>query len=282
MKGGNMIHALSIDLEEWYHSELVQIEPSGPSQIVPATQPILELLDRYQTKATFFVVGDVAERHPDFIEAIFKRGHEIACHTYTHTLVWKMAPEQFREELGRFQEVIGRILGTVRIKGFRAPCFSIDNRNRWALRVLIEMGYLYDSSIFPLKINPLYGVREAPIHPYRISLEDVREEDPKSPLFEFPFCPVLVGRVKLPLSGGFYLRLCPFPLLRWGLRRMSRSHPFLVYLHPWEGFPQTPRVKTSLYNRIILYYGSSSVLKKLEYLLKNFQFNRLDYLLGLT
>jgi polysaccharide deacetylase family protein (PEP-CTERM system associated) len=277
----NRINALSIDLEEWYHSELVERSDSDISQAAEATQPILDLLDRYQTKASFFVVGEVAERNPKLIESIFRRGHEIGCHTFSHTLVWKLDEERFRWELEHFKVVIERILGKITLKGFRAPCFSIDNRNKWALKVLLDLGYQYDSSIFPLKINPLYGIRGAPTQPYRISLDDVRKEDPQSPLMEFPFCPLTFGRMRIPISGGFYLRVLPLPIIRWGLRRMNRSTPFLAYFHPWESYPDTPRVKTSLYNRVILYYGSNSVLKKLEYLLENFRFGRLDQLLGL-
>lgn len=278
----DMMNALSIDLEEWYHAELVEKQPSNISQAAEATQPILDLLDRYQTKASFFVVGEVAEQNPALIESIARRGHEIGCHTFSHTLVWKLGENRFREELEQFQVVMERILGKVKFKGFRAPCFSIDNRNRWALKILLDMGYQYDSSIFPLKINPLYGVRGAPTQPYHISLDDVREEDPKSPLIEFPFCPLILGPMKIPISGGFYLRALPLPFINWGLRRMNRSNPFMAYFHPWESYPYTPRVKASLINQTVLYYGSNSVLKKLEYLLKHFRFGRLDQLLGLN
>lgn len=276
-----MINALSIDLEEWYHSELMEGRRSSISQAEEATRPILDLLDRYQTKASFFIVGEVAEQNPGLIESIFQRGHEIGCHTFSHKLVWNLDESIFREELERFHSVVEKILGKITIKGFRAPCFSIDNRNKWALRVLLDFGYQYDASIFPLKINPLYGVRGAPTRPYRISLEDVRKEDPQSPLLEFPLCPLTIGKLKIPISGGFYLRILPLPFLYWGLRRINRDQPFLVYFHPWEGYDKTPRFKLPLYNRVISYYGISSALKKLEFLLKRFKFTRVDHILGL-
>ena len=266
------INALSIDLEEWYHSELVEGRRSSVSQVEEATGPILDLLDRYQTKASFFVVGEVAEQNPGLIQSIFQRGHEIGCHTFSHKLVWNLDESLFRDELGRFHSVMEKILGKVKMKGFRAPCFSIDNRNKWALKVLLDFGYRYDASIFPLKINPLYGIRGAPTRPYRISLEDVRKEDPQSPLLEFPLCPLKIGRLKIPISGGFYLRVLPLPFLYWGLRRINRSQPFLVYFHPWEGYEKTPRFKLPLYNRVISYYGISSALKKFEFILKHFRF----------
>jgi polysaccharide deacetylase family protein (PEP-CTERM system associated) len=276
-----IVNALSIDLEEWYHSDLVQGRKCPFSQATEATQPILDLLDRYQTKASFFVVGEVAEQNPDLIQSIFQRGHEIGCHTFSHKLVWNLNEKLFREDLEHFHSVVDRILGKNRIKGFRAPCFSIDNRNKWALKVLSDFGYQYDASIFPVKINPLYGISGAPTQPYRISLKDVREEDPQSPLMEFPMSPLKIGGLKIPIAGGVYLRMLPLPFLYWGLRRINQSQPFLVYFHPWEGYEKTPRFKLPLYSRVILYYGNSSALKKLEFLLQNFKFTRIDKVLGL-
>src|SRR4030042_932226 len=275
------VNALSIDLEEWYHSELVEGRRSSFSQVEEATTPILDLLDRSQTKASFFIVGEVAEHNPRLIQAIFERGHEIGCHTFSHKLVWNMDESLFREELERFHSVMEKILGKIKIKGFRAPCFSIDNRNKWALKVLLDFGYQYDASIFPLKINPLYGVSGAPTRPYRISFEDVRREDPQSPIMEFPMCPLRIGRLKIPIAGGFYLRMLPLPFLYWGLRRINQSQPFLIYFHPWEGYETTHRFKLPLYNRIISYYGIDSVMIKLEYLLKHFLFTRVDRILWL-
>ena len=275
------INALSFDLEEWYHSELVQGKRSPFSQAEEATRPILDLLDRYQTKASFFVVGEVAEQNPHLIRSIYEGGHEIGCHSFSHKLVWNLDESLFRAELERFHSVMEDILGQVKIKGFRAPCFSIDNRNIWALKVLRDAGYQYDTSIFPLKINPLYGISGAPTRPYRISLEDVRKEDAQSPLLEFPLCPLKIGGLKIPISGGFYLRASPRLFLHWGLRRINRSQPFLVYFHPWEGYAKTPRFKLPLFNRVISYYGIHSALKKLEFLLKHFKFARLDQVLGI-
>jgi len=276
-----VMNALSIDLEEWYHSELVEGRRSRTSQAAEATKPILDLLDQYQTKASFFVVGEVAEQNPDLIQSIFQRGHEIGCHTFSHKLVWNLDESHLRGELDRFHSIMQKILGKANIKGFRAPCFSIDNRNKWALKVLSDFGYQYDASIFPLKINPLYGIRGAPTRPYRISFEDVRKEDPQSPLMEFPLCPLKIAGLRIPISGGFYLRALPQSFLHWGLGRINRSQPFLVYFHPWEGYEKTPRFKLPFYNRVISYYGISSALKKFEFLLRRFRFARVDEVLDL-
>jgi len=275
------INALSIDLEEWYHSELVEGRRSPFSQVAEATRPILDLLDQYQTKASFFIVGEVAEQNPGLIQSIFEKGHEIGCHTFSHKLLWKLDESLFRGEIEHFQSVMERILGKIKIKGFRAPCFSLDNRSKWALRVLSDYGYQYDASIFPVKINPLYGISGAPAQPYRISFEDVRKEDPQSPLMEFPLCPLTIGRLKIPISGGFYFRILPLPFLYWGLKRINRDKPFLLYFHPWESYEKTPRFKLPLFNRVISYYGVSSALKKLEFLLEHFKFSRVDHILGL-
>jgi polysaccharide deacetylase family protein (PEP-CTERM system associated) len=275
-------NALSIDLEEWYHSELVEGKRSPISRVAEATRPILDLLDQYQTKATFFVVGEVAEQNPDLILSIFQRGHEIGCHGFSHKLLWQLDGSLFREELKHFHSVMEGILGKVRIKGFRAPCFSLDHRTKWVLRVLLDFGYQYDSSIFPAKISPLYGMSGAPAHPYRVSLEDLRKEDPQSPLIEFPISLLTLGKWRVPIAGGGYFRMYPLPLLHWGLKRMSRQHSFLIYYHPWEGDPKTPRLRLSILNRIRSYYGVPAALKKLEFLLKHFKFTRVDHILGLV
>jgi hypothetical protein len=112
-------------------------------------------------------------------------------------------------------------------------------------------------------------------------LEDVRREDPESPLMEFPMCPLRIGGLKIPIAGGFYLRMFPLPFLSWGLKRINQSQSFILYVHPWESYEKTPRFKLPLYNRIISYYGIDSVMIKLEYLLKNFLFTRIDRVLGL-
>jgi polysaccharide deacetylase family protein (PEP-CTERM system associated) len=277
-----VINALSIDLEEWYHSELVEGRKSSVHRAAEATWPILDLLDRYQVKASFFVVGEVAEQNPELIQSIFQRGHEIGCHGFSHTLLWQLDESLFREELKRFHSVMEGILGKVRMKGFRAPCFSLDHRTKWVLRVLLDFGYQYDSSIFPVKTSDLYGISGAPAHPYRISLEDLRKEDSQSPLIEFPISLLTFGKLRIPIAGGGYFRMYPLPLLHWGLKRMSRRHSFLIYYHPWEGDPKTPRLKLSILNRIRSYYGVPAAFKKLEFLLKHFKFARVDHILGLT
>jgi len=276
-------YGISIDLEDWYHPEFVRKRISGNTtdQIVEATLPILNLLDRYQTKASFFVVGEVAERNPGLIKLIYQGGHEIGCHSFSHKPLWELTESHFRGELEHFHLVMEKILGKVKIKGFRAPTFSLDDRTKWALGVLRDFGYQYDASIFPVRLSRLYGMDGVPTRPYRISLEDVTQEDPQSPLIEFPMSLLTIGKLKIPFVGGFYFRLFPLPFLSWGLKRINRTYPIILYFHPWESYGKTPRLKIPLYDRFILYYGNHSMLRKLEYLLKHFKFVRIDQVLGL-
>ena len=278
------IHALAIDLEDWYHPELVRKRVSGDpdSQIEEATQAILNLLSRYQVVATFFVVGEVAEKFPGLIRKIFEGGHEIGSHGFSHRPLWEMDENHFREEMIRFHSVIREVLGAVKIRGFRAPTFSLDNGTRWATKVLMELGYEYDASIFPVKLNRLYGLRGAPTTPYRLSLNDLRREDPDSPLLEFPMSVLEWMGLRIPVGGGFYFRVIPFALLRLSLKRIGQCHSFLLYFHPWEGYVGTPHLKLPLTDRFITYYGIGRTWKKLESLFRNFQFTRVDRILGLT
>jgi len=282
-RGDLFSYGVSIDLEDWYHAEFVRKRISGNTadQIVEATRPILNLLNQYQTKASFFVVGEVAEKNPGLIESIYRGGHEIGCHGFSHKPLWDLNENLFREELEHFHSVIERILGKVKIRGFRAPTFSLDHRTKWALGVLRDFGYQYDASIFPVRLNRLYGMDGVPTRPYRISLEEVTQEDPQSPLIEFPMSLLTIGKLKIPFTGGFYFRLSPLPFLHWGLKRINRHYPIILYFHPWESYEKTPKLKIPLYDRFVLYYGNKFMLRKLEFLMKRFRFVRIDQVLGL-
>ena len=275
------MNALTVDLEDWFHPELIRphLGPGLPegrlSVIVPS---ILSLLNRYHVKATFFILGGVASRLPLLVQRIHGEGHEIGCHGMSHRMLGDLGEEGFRKELKDFDTLMEEILGHVEIKGFRAPTFSLNESTRWALPILRDFGYLYDSSIFPQKMfwNPLYGVNHAPRYPYRISFEDLRREDPGSPLWEFPAAIAQVGGMSIPVSGGFYLRTIPGSMFRWALRRMNGEGPFYIYLHPWECDENTPRVSLPFLSRNATYYGIQNVFSKLERLLKGFSFSRMD------
>lgn len=255
-----MINALVIETEEWFHSEWLRGLRPPILQAENATKQILDLLENYQIKATFFIVGEVAERHPELVRLIFEKGHEIGCHGFYHRPLWRLTPESFREELNRFQNIIERVLGIIKINGFRAPCFSLNNNTRWALKVLIEFNYRYDASIFPIRITPPYWGNGTPIKPYRISLEDIKKEDPSSPILEFPTVPLMFWKFRIPIAGGFNLRALPLSFIDWGLKRIDQKQAFILHFHPWEGYPETPRLRVPIFNHFICYYGIPKVL----------------------
>jgi len=276
-----LINALSIDLEYWYSAELVRehAPTQKEDQIVEATMPIVNLLDRYKTEATFFVLGKVAEQHPELVKMIFEKGHEIASHAYSHKMLHELGKDKFEEEISKSVEVLSAITGQRPI-GFRAPSCSLDNSTSWALETIAKYGFKYDSSIFPVK-TMLYGVSKAPLHPYKPSFQDIISEDPGSKLIEFPITVVKLG-MKIPMAGGFYLRALPLWFLKFAIRRVNKVRPAVIYVHPWETYVNTPRLRLPLSSRFITYYGIGSSLGKLEALIKNFEFKPVKQVLGLS
>jgi polysaccharide deacetylase family protein (PEP-CTERM system associated) len=269
-----MHNALTIDLEEWYHPELVR--PHLPktehaAQIEQSTQQLLQLLRQRETKATFFVLGEVARHHPRLIQVIAAEGHELGCHGMQHTPLWKMTPERFRAELRQFAAVIQETVPGAQVVGFRAPTFSLDNRSGWALAVLAEFGYHYDSSVFPLR-NPVYGVNGTPLAPYRPSPEDLRVVDRSAVVVEFPMSVWSWAGIKLPVCGGAYLRILPEWLIRACLRRINQERPFVIYVHPWETYPLTQRLPLPFASRLVTYHNLGRMSGRLERLLGQFSF----------
>lgn len=287
-----MRNALSIDLEDWFHAELVRplVQPqtagrSPERRVVWAVEPILTLLRRYDVRATFFVVGDVMRHHPDLIRRIHAHGHEIGCHGWSHRTLWSLDPERFAWELNEFDRDASCVLDPQEIVGFRAPTFSLDERTGWALEVLRAHGFRYDSSIFPMHTG-LYGVDDCPPEPYRpTAREPTRDHlpDSESYLVEFPMTVYRAAGFRVPVSGGFYMRALPLPVLRSLLSRVNaQGHPFVIYLHPWEGDVQTPRLKgLAPLKRFVTYYNRATTLRKLEALLSAFPFAPLREVLGI-
>lgn len=264
--------ALVIDLECWYHSEY--LEPYLPARLddhMPqSVLPMLDLLDRYDTRATFAVLGAVAERYPQLLRLIFDRGHEIASHGCSHKMLSQLSKKEFEDEILRSIDLVTSITGE-RPVGFRAPSFSMERSTSWALQVLEEQGFEYDASIFPIR-SGLYGVPGAPICPYRPSIDDVTKEDPEGNIVEFPMT-VLRAGVNIPIAGGFYLRVLPYWFLRLALRTVIRRRPGIVYLHPWETYAQTPRLEgLPRLSRLVAYHGLAGTAYKFERLLGDFTF----------
>jgi polysaccharide deacetylase family protein (PEP-CTERM system associated) len=265
-------NALTIDLEYWWCNEF--LKPYLPDKradlIIESVTPVLALLKQYNIKATFFVLGSVAEKYPDILNQIADDGHEIGSHAYSHERLHQLGKKQFEEEIRKSKD----ILGSYDCCGFRAPSFSVDNSVLWYLDILEKYDFQYDSSVFPVK-TMLYGVPDAPLSIYKPSKKDLATHDPNGSLFEFPLSVLSFGK-NIPVAGGFYFRVIPGPLFRFCIRQIVKSRPAIFYLHPWELYPSLPRFNLPFHYRFQAYYGTgSSSFAKFERLLKEFSFQPL-------
>jgi polysaccharide deacetylase family protein (PEP-CTERM system associated) len=263
---------LTFDIEDWYHPELVRARvPAGDTRtvVVEGTELVLALLARHRAKATFFVLGDVARRHPALVRRIADEGHEIASHGDTHTPLWKLDAEGFRAELRAFRAAIRAALGADPALGFRAPTFSLDRSTAWGFDVLREEGFAYDSSVFPMRVG-LYGVAGAPRGIYRPAATDLARHDANAPLVEFPVAVHREAGVDVPVAGGFYLRVLPAWLTEKALAAFVRRRPGVLFVHPWEVAPAVPRVPLGFVNAFVTYVNLASTMRKLERLLTRF------------
>jgi polysaccharide deacetylase family protein (PEP-CTERM system associated) len=279
ISNSRVIDALSVDLEDYYHVEAFasQIPQSSwesfPSRVVENTRRVLELFAEYGFKATFFVLGWIAERNPSLIREISKAGHEIASHGYGHQRVTFLSPSEFRADIRRSREVIEDACG-IRVNGYRAPTFSITRQNLWALQILAEEGFVYDSSIFPIR-HDHYGIPDAPRFPHRRQLEDGRS------ILEFPISTARIAGMNLPVTGGGYLRLLPMGYMQWALSRIHAAdrQPAILYFHPWEIDPEQPRLSGSWKSKFRHYYNLHLTAGRLSTLLSNGRFEPIASLL---
>lgn len=268
-----MLNILTIDFEEWYDAEYVKEKTPGNhrEQAAKDLNKTLHLLSEYNVTTTFFVVGELAEKHPDLVERVRDDGHEVAFHGYYHEPLWKKSPEILQSEIVRFKNVVRE-----KCIGFRAPSFSLSNATRWALEVLERNGYKYDSSVFPTK-TPLYGVWGAPLQPYKPSHDDITVEDKNNKIWEFPLLVYRAIGLRIPVGGGFYLRFFPVNLLIRALEKANRNGcPAVVYLHTWELNPETPRLKLGLYRSFVTYHNLEETRARLERILSGFQFTSIS------
>lgn len=275
-KFSNIVNAITVDLEDWYHPDLLKnrVNPRDKRpQIMESTAGLLELFERYNVKATFFVLGEVAKECPDLILNISHRGHEIACHGYSHRPLLEMTESEFISELDRFDEVLKGILGRdYKAVGFRAPTFSLNKDTVWAIPVLKEKGFLYDSSVFPLK-HRFYGISGTPLGIYFPSRKDLRVSDKDSDFIEFPLTACEFLGIRFPVAGGFYLRVTPISIFIKLLKIINKSRPFNIYIHPWECYSDTPRLKIPKASRFILYNGIDRMLDKVKRIVEEFEFD---------
>lgn len=267
------LHFLSIDLEDWFTSgHLRQYVRDADIfyRIEQTTYPILDLLEKKGTSATFFVLGSIAKAKPQLIKDIHQRGHEIASHGYSHTPLWQLTPDTLLQELQETNHILEDLCAE-EVKGFRAPYCSLDNTTKWAIPVLKEMGFKYDSSIFPMR-TPRYGVPNAPTKMYYISQEDVTLEALDSELLEIPFSVYTQKWIFIPCTGGIYGRFLPLPVLKWLLKKVAAKQPINFYFHPWETDARMPEIKVPIYNKMVAYYNTQNYLSKVEALIEIFSF----------
>jgi polysaccharide deacetylase family protein (PEP-CTERM system associated) len=268
-------NALTVDVEDWYHSVL-EIDPADwprhEDRVGPATERLLACLAESGARATFFVLGHVAELHPELVPAIEDAGHEIACHGYAHRLAYGLSPQEFRDDLRRGLALL-RSQARGPLRGYRAAYWSITRGCPWALDIVAEEGLAYDSSIYPTRTS-LYGVPDAPRGPSRVRTPAGRE------LIEFPPSALRFPLRNIPFAGGIYLRLLPYPFVRWAMRRFRRSgRPALVYIHPPEFDPDKPRLPMPLARRVLHYARLDALRRKVPRLLADFSFVPLGELL---
>ncbi len=267
-----MHNALTVDVEDYFQVAAFarQIDPATwdhiPLRVERNTQRLLDLFAEQGVQATFFVLGWVAERCPGLVRAIAERGHEVACHGYSHQLIYGQTPAVFREETVRAKACLEDQAHRP-VLGYRAASYSITQRSLWALDVLAELGFTYDSSIFPIR-HDRYGIPGSPRWPYRLTTPN------GGSLLEFPPSTLSILSYRLPVAGGGYFRLYPYPFTRFALARLNRSEgqPFIFYLHPWEIDPEQPRIPAGLLSTFRHYTNLSRCEARLLRLLRDFRF----------
>jgi polysaccharide deacetylase family protein (PEP-CTERM system associated) len=236
------------------------------------TDRLLALFSEKNVKATFFTLGWVAERSPALVRRIVAEGHEIASHGYSHQLIYNQTPDVFRAETVRSKQILEDITGN-RITGYRAASYSITNQSRWALDILAEEGFTWDSSIFPVH-HDRYGMPGTPRWPHRLTTDNGHE------LAEFPLSTLKLPGYTLPIAGGGYFRLFPYWFSRFGLGSINRQgKPFVFYLHPWEVDPSQPRLDVKWFSKFRHYNNLEVCEQRLSRLLDQFSFTTMSAVL---
>lgn len=279
----HMLNALTVDVEDYFHVTAFEKSIRRENwdthvlRVEKNTFRILDLFDEHRVHGTFFTLGWVAERLPGLVREIQARGHEVACHGYGHERIYAIGPDSFRKDIGKSKQLLEDICGS-RIFGYRAPSFSITERSLWALDILIEAGFSYDSSIFPI-YHDVYGMRGVDRYPHEI-------QRPAGVIKEFPMSTFAVGsrnkNYKVPISGGGYLRLFPLWFIKRAITSINTSdrQPVVLYFHPWEIDPDQPRIKAGLKSRFRHYHNLRKTYGKIGDLLSTFPFAPMGKVLG--
>jgi polysaccharide deacetylase family protein (PEP-CTERM system associated) len=270
-----VLNAMTIDVEDYFHvSAFDGLMPRQSwdrfeSRVVANTERLLEIFEDAGVRATFFVLGWVAERYPNLVRTIAAGGHEIASHGYAHRLIYDQTPRAFRDDVRRAKDILESAAG-VAVLGFRAPSYSVTPQSLWAIDILIEEGYAYDTSVFPIR-HDRYGIPVSPRHAYVLRRE-------AGSLIEAPASTVRWGAVNLPIAGGGYFRILPYAWTRWGIARLNsvERQPAIFYLHPWEIDPGQPRLSGSFLSRFRHYRHLDRTESRLRRLLADFRFTRMS------
>ena len=264
-------NALTVDVEDYFHvsafSECIDQKDwdSYPLRVEKNTRRLLDLFDLHSVKATFFVLGWVAERTPGLVMEIAARGHEVACHGYSHQLVYNQSPGIFREETIRSKTLLEDIIQAP-VTGYRAASYSITGRSLWALDIIADAGFEYDSSIFPVR-HDRYGIPDASVYPHRMKTPN------GNLLVEFPLSTARIFGFRLPVAGGGYFRLYPYAITKAGLNQINRRQkPFIFYLHPWEIDTEQPKISAGWKSRFRHYNNLDKCEHRLERLMSDFKF----------
>ena len=273
-----VINAMTVDVEDYFHVSVFDgILPRASwdtleSRVSANTARLLDIFDEHAVRGTFFVLGWVAERFPDLVRQIAGRRHEIASHGYAHRLVYDQTPAAFRDDVRRAKRILEDTSGQ-QVLGYRAPSYSITPRSLWALDVLVEEGYRYDSSIFPIR-HDRYGIAVSQRQPYRI-------DRPHGSIVEFPGSTTRVGPMNLPIAGGGYFRIFPYQWAHWGISRVNRleRRAVVFYLHPWEIDPDQPRLAAGRLGTFRHYRNLALTESRLRRLLGDFKFGPMQALL---
>ena len=266
-----MTNILSFDIEEFFHIEYAKnsrVEKVFRTDFI--LPQILDLLDQYNTKATFFVVGEIAERCPDVLKKINRRGHEIAFHSYDHQRLCFKKQKQFEIEFKKFDELIESTTG-LRCLGFRAPSFSVSDQTAWLYPTLERLGLLYDSSVFPCW-TPLYGGFNLPMKPYQPLKTDTSSSNKKMGLWEFPANVFSISGLRIPAAGGFYLRFIP-RITRSAIKQKNEQGlPAVIFIHSWELDDALPKLNLGLFKSFVTYHGLGKMFDLTKSLLNDFEF----------
>ena len=265
-----MVNALTVDVEDYFHvqafADVIRPEdwPAYPIRVERNTRRLLQLFQEYQVRATFFVLGWVARHCPALVREIYSAGHEIGSHGYSHQMINRGSRKDFREDLRLSKAILEEQSGR-EVRCFRAPSYSITSRTLWALEILKQEGIQCDSSIFPI-VHDYYGIPDSPRFPHYKSL------DCGGRIAEFPPSTLRAYGANFPVGGGGYLRLLPYRLTAWAIRRINEKEdqPAMVYLHPWEIDPEQPRIPSPWRSRFRHYQNLHSTEEKLVRLLQDF------------